>query len=64
MVQAQSRHRVTPTLEDCGDYFAAERAALVPAFGTAEQVEKAQAFAHQRAVKETDPGPPIRPWRP
>ena len=54
MVQLKADTGLTPTLEDCGDYFAAERAALVPAFGTAEQVEKAQAFAHQRAVKETD----------
>ena len=54
MAQLKADTGLTPTLEDCGDYFAAERAALVPAFGTAEQVEKAQAFAHQRAVKETD----------
>lgn len=54
MAQLKADTGLAPTLEDCGDYFAAERAALVPAFGTAEQVEKAQAFAHQRAVKETD----------
>ena len=45
---------LTPTLEDCGAYFAAERAALAPAFGPEEALERAQAFAHQRAVKETD----------
>ena len=54
MAQLKADTGLAPTLEDCGDYFAAERAALVPAFGTAEQVEKAQAFAHRQAVKETD----------
>ncbi len=54
MAQLKADTGLVPTLEDWGDYAAAERAALVPAFGTAEQVEKAQAFAHQRAVKETD----------
>ena len=44
MAQLKADTGLAPTLEDCGDYFAAERAALVPAFGTAEQVEKAQAF--------------------
>ena len=52
MAQLKADTGLVPTLEDWGDYAAAERAALVPAFGTAEQVEKAQAFAHQRAVKE------------
>ena len=54
MAQLKADTGLAPTLEDWGDYAAAERAALVPAFGTAEQVERAQAFAHQRAVKETD----------
>ena len=54
MTQLKADTGLVPTLEDWGDYAAAERAALVPAFGTAEQVERAQAFAHQRAVKETD----------
>ena len=45
---------LAPTLEDCEDYFAAERAALAPAFGAEAEIEKAQRFAHQRAVKETD----------
>ncbi|MEG1878543.1 MAG: anaerobic ribonucleoside triphosphate reductase [Pseudoflavonifractor sp.] len=43
-----------PTLEDCDAYFAAEKPLLAPRFGTEEEVQKAQAFAHYRAVKETD----------
>ena len=54
MAGIQENTGLTPTLEDCGDYFAAERAVLVPSFGTEEEIEKAQRFAHQRAVKETD----------
>ena len=54
MAGIQKDTGLTPTLEDCGDYFAAERAVLVPSFGTEEKIEKAQRFAHQRAVKETD----------
>ena len=54
MADIQENTGLTPTLEDCEDYFAAERAALVPSFGTEAELEKAQKFAHQRAVKETD----------
>ena len=54
MAGIQKDTGLTPTLEDCGDYFAAERAVLVPSFGTEAELEKAQKFAHQRAVKETD----------
>ncbi len=54
MAGIQEDTGLTPTLEECGDYFAAERAVLVPSFGTEEEIEKAQRFAHQRAVKETD----------
>ena len=43
-----------PTLAECGDYFAAELAKLCPGFGGEEDVQKAQQFAHYRAVKETD----------
>ena len=43
-----------PTLEDCEDYAAAERAALARLLRHGGGAEKAQAFAHQRAVKETD----------
>ncbi|MBS1384879.1 MAG: anaerobic ribonucleoside triphosphate reductase [Clostridiales bacterium] len=43
-----------PTLEGCGDYFAAERLALAPRFGEEAEIQKAQEFAHYRAVKETD----------
>ncbi len=50
----RARTGLVPTLEDCGAYQAEERAALVPAFGDGEAVGRAQAFAHQRAVKETD----------
>ena len=32
----------------------AERAVLVPSFGTEAELAKAQKFAHQRAVKEND----------
>ena len=54
MAGIQKNTGLTPTLEDCEDYFAAERAVLVPSFGTEAELEKAQKFAHQRAVKETD----------
>ncbi|MEG0824947.1 MAG: anaerobic ribonucleoside triphosphate reductase [Oscillospiraceae bacterium] len=43
-----------PTLEDCGAYFAAELPVLAAHFGDASVMEKAQEFAHYRAVKETD----------
>ena len=43
-----------PTLENCEAYLEAERAALSPRFGSAEEIAKAQQFAHYRAVKETD----------
>ena len=43
-----------PTLEGCGDYFAAERLALAPRFGEEAEIQKAQEFAHYRAVTEPD----------
>ena len=43
-----------PRLEGCEDYFAAELPHLTPKYGDEATVQKAQAFAHQRAVKETD----------
>lgn len=42
-----------PTLEGCEAYFAAELPYLCE-FGSEEEMKKAQAFAHYRAVKETD----------
>ena len=39
-----------PTLEGCGDYFAAERLALAPRFGEEAEIQKAQEFAHYRAT--------------
>ncbi|MEG2138637.1 MAG: anaerobic ribonucleoside-triphosphate reductase, partial [Oscillospiraceae bacterium] len=43
-----------PSLENCDAYFAAELPVLVAHFGDASVMEKAQEFAHYRAVKETD----------
>lgn len=44
-----------PTLENCGEYMAAERPKLMERFGiSAEEAEKEQNFAHYQAVKETD----------
>ena len=43
-----------PTIENCGDYFEAERTALTGRYGEEAEIEKAQTFAHYRAVKETD----------
>ena len=54
MADIRAHSGLIPTLEDWDAYAAAERAALVPAFGSGEEVEKAQAFAHRQAVKETD----------
>ena len=54
MADIQENTGLTPTLEDCGDYFAAERLALAPRFGEEAEIQKAQEFAHYRAVKETD----------
>lgn len=48
------KQALQPTLEGCGDYFAAERLALAPRFGEEAEIQKAQEFAHYRAVKETD----------
>ena len=48
------KQNLQPTLEGCGDYFAAERLALAPRFGEEAEIQKAQEFAHYRAVKETD----------
>ena len=54
MAEIRENTGLFPTLEDWDGYAAAERAALVPSFGTEEEVSKAQAFAHRQAVKETD----------
>ncbi len=45
---------LSPTLEHCDDFFAAELPFLVERFGDEETMKKAQTFAHYRAVKETD----------
>ena len=46
---------LTPTLENCQDYFEAELPRLAALFGGEEEaLRKAQQFAHRRAVKETD----------
>ncbi|NLF35126.1 MAG: anaerobic ribonucleoside triphosphate reductase [Clostridiales bacterium] len=45
---------LTPTLEHCEAYFAAELPHLVARYGSEEDMRKAQAFSHYRAVKETD----------
>jgi anaerobic ribonucleoside-triphosphate reductase len=53
--QIQADTGLAPTLENCGAYFEAELPRLVERFGgDDEQMQKAQKFAHQRAVKETD----------
>ncbi len=49
-----ARTGLAPTLEHCGDYQAAEREALGERYCDAAALEKAQQFAHDRAVKETD----------
>ncbi len=43
-----------PKLEGCEAYFKAELPYLAEKFGSEEEMKKAQAFAHFRAVKETD----------
>ncbi len=43
-----------PTLEGCEAYLAAELPFLADHYGTEEEMKRAQAFAHYRAVKETD----------
>ena len=45
---------LSPTLENCDGFFAAELPFLVDRFGDEETMKKAQTFAHYRAVKETD----------
>ena len=35
-----------PTIENCGDYFEAERIALTGRYGEEAEIEKAQTFAH------------------
>ena len=46
---------LSPTLENCGDYFEAELPRLAALFGDGEEeLRRAQQFAHYRAVKETD----------
>lgn len=54
MATIQDETGLQPTLENCGDYFAAELPRLSPRFGGQEEVQRAQSFAHQRAVKEAD----------
>ncbi|MCC8122126.1 MAG: anaerobic ribonucleoside triphosphate reductase [Oscillospiraceae bacterium] len=45
---------LVPTIEGCGDYLAAELPRLTAQYGDQETMEKAQQFAHYRAVKEAD----------
>ena len=54
MAKIEADTGLRPTLSGDEAYFAAERAALVPEFGDEATVAKAQAFAQQRAEKETD----------
>ncbi|WP_297289670.1 anaerobic ribonucleoside-triphosphate reductase, partial [uncultured Flavonifractor sp.] len=54
MAKLEEETGLCPVLAGSEDYFAAERAALVPKFGDGATVEKAQKFAQQRAEKETD----------
>lgn len=54
IAQIQAETGLAPTLEHCEAYYAAELDKLCPAFGEREAVEKAQRFAHERAVQETD----------
>ncbi len=54
MADLERETGLCPILAGSEEYFAAERAALVPKFGDEATVEKAQKFAQQRAVKETD----------
>ena len=54
MADLEKKTGLCPILAGSGEYFAAERAALTPRFGDEAIVEKAQKFAQQRAVKETD----------
>ena len=54
MADLEKETGLCPILAGGEEYFAAERAALVPKFGDEATVEKAQKFAQQRAVKETD----------
>ena len=54
MAKLERENGLCPVLAGDEAYFAAERAALVPQFGDEATVEKAQKFAQQRAVKETD----------
>ena len=56
MAGIQENTGLTPTLEDCGDYFAAERAVLVPSFGTGEEIEKAQRFGPPAGGEGDRPG--------
>jgi anaerobic ribonucleoside-triphosphate reductase len=54
IAQVKNETGIVPTLEHCEDYFAAELPLLVEQFGDEEIMKKSQAFAHYRAVKETD----------
>ena len=54
MARIEADAGLRPTLSGNEAYFAAERAALVPEFGDEATVARAQAFAQQRAEKETD----------
>ena len=52
--QVKQETGLLPTLENCEAYFEAELPLLVSRFGEIGLVQKAQAFAHYRACKETD----------
>ena len=54
MAEIREETGLQPTLEHCEDYFAAELPRLAGTFGAEGDIKKAQQFAHQRAVKETD----------
>ena len=54
MAKLEQETGLCPVLAGSEEYFSAERAALVPKFGDEATLEKAQKFAQQRAVKETD----------
>lgn len=54
IAQIESEQGLVPTLEECGAYVKAEHALLVGRFGGADEMTRAQEFAHYRAVKETD----------
>lgn len=54
LARIQEETGLSPTLEHCEAFFAAELPFLVEKYGDEEEMKKAQEFAHYRAVKETD----------